>query len=144
MTSIIGRRPFLASLLGPPRNDVWAGTAAGLAALAPLVVTDILVGGQGLSATYVLGPFVAALLAGIRPTILIAAVAIAAGAASPEWNHNFGQTDYWVRLGELVAGGVLALLTAWLRERSRPGRLGAGRGAASLAPSDGAVLAAQP
>jgi PAS domain S-box-containing protein len=119
MTSIIGRRPALASLLGAPWADVRRGIPAGLAVLAPLVAADIAFGGQALTATYVLGPFVAAIAAGLRPTLLVAPLAIALGAVSYKWNDNFGQLDYWVSLAELVVGGALALLTAWLRERSR-------------------------
>jgi GAF domain-containing protein len=119
MTSIIGRRPALASLLGAPWGDVLRGVAAALAVLVPVVVADIALGGQALTATYVLGPFIAAIVAGLRPTLLVVPLAIGLGAASSEWNDNFGQVDYWVHLGELVAGGALALLTAWLRERSR-------------------------
>ena len=41
------------------------------------------------------------------------------GAVSPEWNHNFGATDYWVRLTVLLSVGRWPILTAWLREGSR-------------------------
>ncbi len=120
MRSITGRRPLLASLLGAPRDELVRGLAAGLGALAPLVAADIAVGMQAvLPGAYVLGPFAAAIAGSFASTVLVAAIAITLGAISPEWNHNFGHLDYWVRLGELVAGGALALLTAWLRERAR-------------------------
>jgi GAF domain-containing protein len=120
MRSIIGRRPLLASLLGPPRDELRRGLAAGLAALAPLVAVDVALGGRTvLPSAYVLGPFAAAIAGGIGPTLLIAVLAVALGVISPAWNHNFGELDYWMRVAELVAGGMLALLTAWLRARSR-------------------------
>ena len=117
MRSIIGRRPALATLLGSPRDELRRGLVAGLAALLPVVAVDVAIG-SNLPIAYVLGPFAAAVAAGVTPTLLIAALAIGLGAVSGEWNHNFGQSDYWVRLAEIVAGGILALVTAWLRERS--------------------------
>jgi serine phosphatase RsbU (regulator of sigma subunit)/PAS domain-containing protein len=120
MRSIIGRRPPLASLLGAPRDELVRGVAAGLAALAPVVAIDIAVAMQPvLPGAYVLGPFAAAIAGSLASTALVAAIAITLGAISPEWNHNFGHLAYWVRLAELLAGAALALLTAWLRERSR-------------------------
>src|SRR5438477_8971564 len=120
MSSITGRRPLLATMLGTLPRDLRRGMAIGLAALAPIVGADIVLGGQGLApGAYVLGAFAAAIVGGLTPAILVLALAVVLGIVSGAWNHNFGDTDYWVRLTVLVVGGGLAILTGWLRERSR-------------------------
>jgi PAS domain S-box-containing protein len=120
MTSITGRRSLLATMLATPSRERQRGIVVGLAVLAPIVAADVLLDGQGLApGAYVLGAFAAAIAGGLTPALLLIVLASALGIVSPEWNHNFGQTDYWIRLVVLGIGGSLAILTGWLRERSR-------------------------
>ena len=57
------------------------------------------------------------LLTSPRETALVGAVAVFSAAISPLWNHNFGDVDYIVRLGVVVAGGLFALAGARGRAR---------------------------
>src|SRR5436190_6247104 len=94
MESITGRRP-LATALGhglkrPDRN----GLAFGLAALAGLVIADAALGPSGvLVGTFVLAPFVPAVLGTVGATALVGLLSIVAGFVSPVWDTNFGQAD---------------------------------------------------
>jgi PAS domain S-box-containing protein len=120
MTSITGRRPLFASILGVSRRQLRLGLLAGLAVLAPIVAADIVLHESViLTSAYIFGAFAAAVVGGIAPAAIVAAMAMGAAAVSPQWNHNFGQDDYWIALAELALGGALAVVIAWLRERSR-------------------------
>jgi serine phosphatase RsbU (regulator of sigma subunit)/PAS domain-containing protein len=119
MTSITGRRPLLTSLMGVSRRQLRLGLLAGLAVLAPIVAADIVLNESAiLTSAYIFGAFAAAVVGGTTPAVIVGAMAMAAAAVSPAWNHNFGQDDYWIALAELALGGALAVVIAWLRERS--------------------------
>ncbi len=120
MTSITGRRPFLATMMGTPRRELRLGLAVGLAILIPILVADVLLSTRvTVPGSYVLGAFAAAIVGGLTPAVILVALAFMLAVASPEWHHNFADLDYWVRLTVLVIGGSLAILTAWMREGSR-------------------------
>jgi PAS domain S-box-containing protein len=120
MTSITGRRPLLASLMGVSRRQLRLGLLAGLVVLAPIVAADVVLHESViLTSAYIFGAFAAGVVGGPTPAVIVAAVALAAAAVSPEWNYNFAQDDYWIALAELALGGALAVVIAWLRERSR-------------------------
>ena len=103
------------------RNDAL-GAVAGFAMLALLLAGDIVLGEDvNLIGTLIVVPFVTALWAGTVVTALVALAALAAVAASGLWNMNFGAADYDARLIVLVLGGLLAVGSAWARERARLG-----------------------
>lgn len=106
---------------GIQRNDPL-GAAAGFAALAALTATDVALGDEvNLVGAIVVVPFVAAVWAGTTVTALIAVAVLAVGIVSGGWNMNFGATDYDARLAVLALGGLLAVASAWARERARAG-----------------------
>ncbi len=120
MTSITGRRPFLATVMGTPRRELRLGLAVGLAILIPILVADMVLGTRvTVPGSYVLGAFAAAIVGGLTPAAILVALAFVLVAVSPEWNNNFADLQYWIRLAVLVIGGALAILTAWMREGSR-------------------------
>jgi PAS domain S-box-containing protein len=119
MASIAGTRPLPIALAETSRRRFLLGLATGLAAMAPGLVLDIALGGHAvITSALVLGPFVAALVGGTAPAAVLVAVALVLGVVSGEWNHNLGETNYFLRLVLLAVGGGLAVLTGWLRERS--------------------------
>jgi PAS domain S-box-containing protein len=103
-----------------PADPRWLGLAAGLAIVATLAAADALLDapGQIVIASVVVAPFVAALVAPPRETLLVGAAAFATAVASAAWNGNAGETDYWVRLGIIAAGTALAVRSARVREVS--------------------------
>jgi PAS domain S-box-containing protein len=120
MTSITGRRSLLATMMGTPRRELRLGVAVGLAVLIPILVADMVLGTNvTVPGSYVLGAFAAALVGGLTPAAILVALAAILGVISPEWNHNFGSIEYWIRLSVLGVGGALAIITAWMREGSR-------------------------
>ena len=101
------------------RND-RLGALAGFATLAVLAAADIALGAEvNLIGTFIVVPFVAAVWAGIRVTALVGAATLIVAIASGTWNMNFGDTDYDARVVVLLAGGLLAVASAWARERAR-------------------------
>jgi len=115
---------FAARLGGGTRNDRF-GALAGGSLLVALVIADVGLGEEvALTGAMIVVPFAAALWAGTALTAAVAALTFLCGAASGLWNDDFGATGYDVRIALLVAGGTLAVASAWARER---GRHGAGR-----------------
>lgn len=110
-----------ASFGGDTTRDDRLGLLGGGVALAALVVADVLLGVDvALNGTFVVVPFVAAIWAGVRATALVAVATLAAGVLSGIWNDGFG-TDDDVRTALLAIGGLLAIASAWARERARHG-----------------------
>ena len=104
---------------GIQRNDLL-GAIAGFVMLGALVAADAALGMDvNLAGTYIVVPFLTALWAGTRITALIALATFAATAASGWWNMNFFDSDYDARLAVIVVGGLLAVVSAWARERAR-------------------------
>ena len=111
-----------ASIGGGSERDDRLGMIAGLGFLAVVIAVDVLLGGNVvLAGSFIVTPFIAALWAGTAVTMFLAFLTIAASAASGAWNMNFGDTDYDIRLALLALGGLLAIASAWARERARLG-----------------------
>jgi PAS domain S-box-containing protein len=107
----------------PARTRI--GVGAGLLVLLPIVLIDILIGGQTqLVVMYVLATF-AASLASISATATMGALIIALAAVSPLWNHNYGSETYWLRLGGVIVACVFAIYLAsrWRRASTLSARL---------------------
>jgi PAS domain S-box-containing protein len=120
MESITGRRAFLAELLRRPGPRDLLGLAIGVPVLGVIVAFDIALGRDSvLSATYLLAPFIAAIIGGVRATVLLSIAAIGLDVGSGALNENFGMPDFWVRMGGLVIGTGVAVAGAWGRERAR-------------------------
>lgn len=103
-----------------PRREFRLGLGVGLAILIPMVAADIALGSDvTVPGAYVLGAFAAAIVGGLAPAVILVVLAFLLAAVSPEWNHNFADAQYWLRMSVLVIGGALAMITAWLREGSR-------------------------
>ncbi len=91
----------------------WAGLLPSLIVLALLVGLDVSLGDRSIFATsFLLAPFFSAFAGGRRSTLLTALLAVGLAAASGAWNHNFGETDYWVRLVLIGLAGGMACFTA--------------------------------
>ena len=96
------------------------GLLFGLALLATLVAFDVVLDDESANivAAYVAAPFITAFVAGPWVTGLIGIVAFGLAIGSPEWNMNeIGDPDWVVRLVIIGVGGVLAVASAWVRER---------------------------
>ena len=65
----------------------------------------------------VVAPFATALFGRQRETFAVAAAALLVTLASPVWNDNLGDADYFVRVGVVVAGAAFAILGVRTRER---------------------------
>ncbi len=103
-----------------------AGVGVGLLVLAPILVVDILVGGDTqLVVMYVLAVFAATLVA-VSSTVVVGALVVALAAISPMWNHNAGSELYWLRLVGVLASCAFAIYMArrWRRVSRLSGRLG--------------------
>ena len=104
------------------------GLLFGLALLATLVAFDVVLDDESanLVAAYVAVPFITAFLAGPLITGAVGLAALGAAIASPEWNMNeIGDPDWVVRCVIISLGTVLAVASAWVRQRgeSRAERL---------------------
>jgi PAS domain S-box-containing protein len=113
--------------IGPGDGDrARTGIAIGLLILLPVVVLDILVGGDTqLVLVYMLGVFAAALSA-VSSTMVIGALVVVLATISPLWNHNGGSELYWLRLAGVLASCIFAIYIArrWRRVSRLSGRLG--------------------
>ena len=97
--------------------------AAGLLTAAAVVALDVVAGSDTVITTaLVLAPFVTAMLGPPRETILVALVAILLAALSGIWNHNFGESDYFLRLAIVVAGDAVAIIAVSGRLREEAAR----------------------
>jgi len=102
----------------------WAAAGAALLAIVALTVLDAS-WDEGIAATVVVPPFVAALFASTRQTAVVAAAAIASALLSGIWNDNFADAGYFVRAAVVILGGIFAVLAARTRvEASRAEALG--------------------
>ena len=91
----------------------------GLAVLAALVGVDVILGPSPvITGTFLMAPFVCALLSGPRGTALVAGVTIVVGAGSPVWQDD-GGLPYAIRLTAIVASGAFAVAGAQARDRWR-------------------------
>jgi PAS domain S-box-containing protein len=96
-----------------------AGFAAGLLVVGGLAALDAsLDADQVISATVVLGVFVAALTASVRETALVAVLALAAVVLSGVWHDNASEFPQFVRVAVVALGGAAGVLGARSRVRS--------------------------
>jgi PAS domain S-box-containing protein len=91
----------------------------GLAALAALIAVDAAMGPTGLLAgTFILAPFLPAVLGSVLATAVVALLSTIAGFASPIWDKDFGEAAYWILGAETVIGGGFAVAAARVRQRA--------------------------
>ena len=104
------------------RGPAIPGLLAGLGALVVLVAIDASLDDESAAivGSYVVAPFITALLSRPWATAVVALLAITAAALSAEWNMNStGDSDYAVRLAVIVVGAGFAVGSSWVRDRSR-------------------------
>jgi len=102
------------------QQDDWAGLVPGLLLLAVLLAVDIATGRESvLTVSFLVAPFVSAFAGGRWATAVTAALALGLNAASGTWNHNFGDTDYWVRVLLVGLGGGFACFAAASESEAR-------------------------
>jgi PAS domain S-box-containing protein len=94
----------------------WPGFWLGLSMLAALTALDVLLGADAvLAGSFILAPLVAAIAGGLWATIALSVMAMTLSAVSGTWNENFGETDYYVRLGVGLTACAVAVLGARAR-----------------------------
>ncbi len=115
----------------------------GLVVTAGFVAIDLASSGVSISGSYGLGAIVAGVLAGFRPALALAVLAVLLAALSGVWNHDVGDLGYFLRLFVASAGGLLALGAGRLREENEGAleREQRAEGAQRLLSDAGAVLA---
>lgn len=109
------RRAFERDSGSPP------GLASGLLVLAAVIGADVFLDAESaaIAGTYVIAPFVAALLAGPLATAAVGALACAAALASPIWNPGTETIEQLIRIWVILLGTGFAAAGAWTRRRSR-------------------------
>ena len=95
------------------------GAALAVAVALALVAVDIAFDQVQISGSFMLGAFVAAVLADVRVTVAVAILALVLSAISPLWNDDVGTADYLIKLGITVFGDLFAIETARLRRRTQ-------------------------
>ena len=116
------RPPDLDPLVEPPTHH-WIGVAAGLSIIAAITALDAVWGAERiLIGTVFIGAIVTALVASAEQTAAVGVVAFVLGAVSGTWNENFGEIDYFVRLGAIAVGSAAAVVGAEARRRAAEGR----------------------
>lgn len=106
------------SLAATPRSRV--AFLVSLIVVATLVAIDVGSGPQRIvTATLVLGPFLAGVLCTVRETVVVAALACLCAALSFLWTENALSGIHAVREAVVYAGSVLAYVAARERARSR-------------------------
>ena len=118
MESVISRRSVRSALTAGWGRNAWLAVFLGMLALGIALAIDLAEENSAVIGSYLVAPFVAALVAGLGPTLLVGILATGLAAASGIWNDNFGSTAYEARLALDVAGTAFAALAAWNRERS--------------------------
>ena len=94
-------------------QDDWAGLVPGLLLLIGLLTLDVTTGNESvLTVAFLLAPFLSAFAGGRWAAALAAVLALGLTAASGMWNHDFGDTDYWIRLFLVAFGGAFACFAA--------------------------------
>jgi PAS domain S-box-containing protein len=105
-----------AARLNPHESPSRRRAATGIALLIVLGVTILDVAwDEVIIATVVVAPFLAAMFAGVRQTVLVAALALLSALLSGIWNDNFGDPGYEVRAAIVLIGGVFSVLAARTR-----------------------------
>ncbi len=100
-------------------ND-WAGLVPAVALVIALVVIDVRAGTSVvLIGAFAAAPFLIALRGGWKAAVVVSVLVICLAAASGSWNHNFGSTDYLIRMSLLIGASIYACYSAWLIAESR-------------------------
>jgi PAS domain S-box-containing protein len=118
MESVISRRSVRSALTAGWGRNAWLGVLLGILALGVAIGVDLVEDSSVVVASYLVAPFIVALIAGLGPTLLVGVLATGAAAASGIWNDNFGTAAYEARLAVDIAGAAFAALAAWNRERA--------------------------
>ena len=118
MRRLIGR--FRGWSAGEQPAGRWLGVVGGIVMLALPVAADVALTGESAAivGAYVAAPFVTALFAGPGATAAIGLLALGAALASPSWNTGVDEPELAVRISLIVLGTGLAVLGAWVRQRS--------------------------
>jgi PAS domain S-box-containing protein len=97
----------------------WSGLWPGLLLLGALTALDVALGADVvLAGSLIIAPLVAAIAGGLWATIALSVLALAISALSGAWNLNFGDTDYFIRLGVMVVAGGVAVFGAKARSEA--------------------------
>lgn len=108
----------------PEPDTPWAGLPLGITALGGMVGLDLALGSNvALAGTYAIAPFLTAATGGPTATAIVAATAIAVGAASGFWNDNLGSDGWVAHLLIIAAAGLFATIAARASARARTGLL---------------------
>ena len=100
-------------------ND-WAGFVPAVALVIALVVIDIRAGTSVvLIGAFAAAPFLTALRGGWKAAVAVSVLVVCLAAASGSWNHNFGSTDYLIRMSLLIGASIYACYSGWLIAESR-------------------------
>ena len=96
------------------------GLGAGLLVLAALISADAVLNAESaaIAGTFVIAPFVAALLAGPLVTGAVGALACVAALASPIWNPGIDGIEQAIRVWVILLGTGFAVAGAWTQRRS--------------------------
>jgi PAS domain S-box-containing protein len=118
MESVIARRSVRSALTAGWGRNAWLAVGLGILTLGGAVGIDLAEDDSTVIGSYLAAPFVAALIAGLGPTVLVGLLATGAAAASGIWNDNFGTASYEIPLAVDIAGTAFAAVAAWNRERA--------------------------
>jgi PAS domain S-box-containing protein len=103
-------------LTGAFSSREWSGLWLGLSILAALTALDLILGADAvLAGSFILAPLVAAIAGGLWATIALSLMALLLSGVSGTWNDNFGETDYYIRVGVMLAAGAVAVFGARAR-----------------------------
>jgi serine phosphatase RsbU (regulator of sigma subunit) len=121
--AIEGPEAVLSSPTAEPESRTRSGLArslllpgVGLALICAVAAADFAGGkNRAVIGLVLLAPFLVALDARYRSTLLLAFVGLAVACSSAIWNGNADDWGYWMRTGFVAVGGVVACLTARAR-----------------------------
>ena len=89
-----------------------------LGVLAVLVIADALLPPSLLvTGTFAIAAIVASAVTTVARTAIVGLAAMAMAAGSAAWNQNLGTVEWWLRMGVVLVGGVMAVLLARARVR---------------------------
>jgi PAS domain S-box-containing protein len=134
-------------LATPARGGSRVGVTAGLIAIAIVVVVDAALSPNlVLIGLLIIGPLVAATSSRPRDVAMVTAIALVAGLLLGIRDHRFGSLDHVLRLVIVLAGGLLAIWTASIRQsREKAAALLAAQAAtARILTSTGSLAEAAP
>jgi len=105
------------SLTALARGGSGTGVAAGLVAIAIVTLVDLaLAPNLVIIGLLIIGPLVAATRSRPRDVAAVTVVALVAGVVLGVRDHRFGSADHALRLAIVLAGGILGVWTASIRQ----------------------------